>query len=103
MTSLTGNKFNMTGTAQLTVDGISGMVSVHAEAVDGLPPSLLELGGDRELLDEAYHAERVRLDMIGLTISTHVAGQIKETGSILVEAHPLYVALETDLEARHCD
>jgi hypothetical protein len=100
----TDASFSMTGTAVLTVEGImSGTVSVRAEAVDGLPPCLLELSGDPELMRAAYQAELVHLELIGLKIFTHVAGQIKESGSILVEAHPLFQAMANCLEARNCD
>lgn len=94
--------FSLTGTAVLTVEGItSGTVGVRAEAVDGLPPCLLELSGDRKLMDAAAQSEQVQLELIGLKFRTHVAAQMKEFGNILVEAHPLFRGMARNLEARN--
>jgi hypothetical protein len=98
-----GTVFGLTGTALLSVEGTTGTVSVYAEAVDAQPPALLELRGDRELMDAAAAAEHVQLDIAGLKFGTHVAAQMMEFGNILVEAHPLFRALASNLEARNCN
>lgn len=100
----TYHSLSMAATATLTVDAnMSGTVNIRAEAVDGLSPCLLELSGDPELMRSAYQSEHVQLELLGLRFRTHVAGQIKESGSILVEAHPLFRAMANCLEARNCD
>jgi hypothetical protein len=63
----TYRSLSIAATAMLTVDAnMSGTVNVRAEAVDGLPPCLLELNGDRELMDAACQSEHVQLEMMGL-------------------------------------
>jgi hypothetical protein len=100
----TDHSLSMAGTAMLTVNAnIKGTVNVRAEAVDGLPPCLLELSGDRKLMDAAGQSEQVLLELIGLQFRTYVAAQMKESGNILVEAHALYREMATNLEARNCD
>jgi hypothetical protein len=100
----TYHSLSIAATAMLTVDAnMSGTVNVRAEAVDGLPPCLLELSGNRKLMDAAGQSEQVQLELIGLKFRTHVAAQMKQFGNILVEAHPLFRAMTDNLEARNCD
>lgn len=95
--------FSLNGTAVLAVYRImSGRVDVRAMSRDSLPPGLLQISGDPELINAAYHSKHVQLEMLGLKFRTRVVGRIKELEVILVAAEPLFRTLARHLRSLGC-
>jgi hypothetical protein len=78
--------------------GQSGSVAVQAHATDGSLPGWLEVAGEQELMDAAYHRRTVNFDLCGATFRAPVMGQRKDTGAVLVKAKPMYAAIARLLE-----
>jgi hypothetical protein len=79
--------------------GWSGPVAIQTHSVDEFLPGVLEVIGDSELIDAAYHGGRtVRLEICGSTFRVPVIGQRKDTGSLLISAKSMYRAMARKLE-----
>ena len=63
-----------------------GLVALQAHSIDDCVPSVLEVSGEPELIDAAYHCATIRLELCGLTLRARVMGQRKDTGALLVAA-----------------
>jgi len=79
--------------------GVTGPVLIFAKSLGRGFPNLLEITGDRELMDFGFHSETVDLEMFGLKFRAPVWGQMKDTGSLFVQAEPLFRALSKRLKA----
>jgi hypothetical protein len=85
----------------LTAAGMQSFaVELRAEANDGLPPGLLEVKADPELLELAFARRTVQLDVLGIQFRTRVAGYAKDTETLHVLAGPLFRALVKTINAQ---
>lgn len=85
----------------LTAAGMQSFaVELRAEANDGLPPGLLEVKADPELLELAFARRTVQLDVLGIQFRTRVAGYAKDTETLHVLAGPLFRALAKTINAQ---
>lgn len=85
----------------LTAVGIGSVpVEFSAEAIDGLPPGLLHVRANPELLEVAFARATVQLDVLGIRFRTRVAGYCKETKTLHVLAGPLFRALAKGINAQ---
>jgi len=85
----------------LTAAGMQSFaVELKAEAIDGLPPGLLEVKADPELLLLAFHRSTVRLDVLGIRFRSRVAGYAKDSKTLHVLAGPLFRALTKAINAQ---
>ena len=75
-------------------------VELKAEAIDGLPPGLLEVKADPEPLQLAFHRSTVQLDVLDIRFRTRVAGYAKDLKVLLVLAGPLFQALAKAINAQ---
>jgi hypothetical protein len=85
----------------LTAAGMQSFaVELRAEANDGLPPGLLEVKADPELLELAFARRTVQLDVLGIKFWTRVAGSAKDRETLHVPAGPLFRALAKAINAQ---
>ncbi len=89
------------GGGKLVVPGeMSGYVSVQAHPIDGCIPHQLEVNGEADLIEAAYHHAKVDLELFNVTFRTTVCGQLKDTGVLLVLAEPMFRSLARHLKRR---
>ena len=97
----TTDSLSIVASGVLTAAGMQSFaVELKADAIDGLPPGLLEVKADPELLQLAFHRSTVQLDMLGIRFRTRVAGYAKESKMLRVLAGPLFRALAKAINAQ---
>jgi len=88
------DQLKISGTGYLSIkNGADGVVCFNFAAVDGCAPTCGEVFGDRELLDQAWHASRATLAMFGKIMRVKIIGKIETTGAVIIHSDSVFRGL----------
>jgi hypothetical protein len=91
---LTETQLSISGTGYLRGEyGAEGAVMFNFSAFDGCAPTNGYVFGNRELLDEAWHAERSTLVIFGMGSRVKVIGMVEPIGAVIIDSTPVFRAL----------
>jgi hypothetical protein len=99
---LTETQLTMSGTGHLKVKyGAEGAVIFNFAAFDGCAPTFGYVFGDRELLDQAWHAGQATLAMFGKAIRVKVIGKVEKIGAVMIDSASVFHTL-VELATSEC-